>query len=77
MPATKPDTMQMALSQCPTISRRSSIPSINRLLPRDTNSPSNPAASAPPNASPSATRQATFLNGTSTVHSQVYTVQNG
>ena len=63
--------MQMALSQRPAIALRSSMPSISRLLPRETSRPSKPAASAPPVASPSATRQAMFLNGSSTVHSQV------
>ena len=71
IPATNPETMQMALSQRPAMALRSSMPSTKRLLPRETNKPSRPAASAAPVASASATRQATFFIGNSTVHSQV------
>src|SRR5437867_4429514 len=70
-PAANPETMQIACDHRPEIVLSSSIPSISRLLPRETRNPSRPAAIAPPVASPKATRQATFLNGTSTVQSHV------
>ena len=47
------------------------MPSINMLLPRDTINASTPQAIAAVDASASSTRHAMFLNGTSTVHSQV------
>ena len=70
-PAVTPQTMQIAPSHLPVIFFNSSMPSINMLLPRETMKPSTPAAIAAVLASASATRQAMFLNGTSTVHSQV------
>ena len=71
VPATNPDTRQMAFSHSRVRLFKSSMPSINMLLPRETMKPSTPAAIAAVLASASATRQAMFLNGTSTVHSQV------
>ena len=47
------------------------------LLPREASSAINPQASAPETAEASATRQATFETGTSTVNSQVKIVQTG
>ncbi len=63
IPATNPEIMQIAFSHLPPMALSSSIPSTSKLLPRETSRPSKPAASAPPTASPSATRQATFLIG--------------
>jgi hypothetical protein len=55
----------MALSHRRLIFFKSAMPSIIMLLPRETRKPSSPDAAAPAVASPSATRQATFLNGRS------------
>ena len=47
------------------------------LLPREATSAINPHASAPATAEASATRQAMFETGASTVNSQVNSVQTG
>ena len=70
-PAASPETRQIALSHLPVIPLSSSIPSMNRLLPRETISASNPLASAPENAWPTDTRQAMLPIGKSAVHSQL------
>ena len=70
-PAVTPQTMQIAPSHLPVIFFNSSMPSINMLLPRDTMRETIAQPMAAVLASASATRQAMFLNGTSTVHSQV------
>jgi hypothetical protein len=70
-PADTAEMKQMALSHLPVIPLRSSMPSMNMLLPRETISASKPQAIAPENACPTDTRQAMLPMGNRAVQSQL------
>ena len=70
MPATAPDTMQMAFSHLPATPLNSSMPSINMLLPRETMNATMPQPIAAANDSPTSTRHATLPNGRIAVQNQ-------
>src|ERR1039458_10341613 len=77
VPATKPDTEQIAFSHWRGTSLITSMPSINMLLPRETISASRPQPIAAAKDSPTSTRHATLPIGRIAVQNHAYTDQNG
>src|SRR5580658_7319331 len=77
VPATKPDTEQMAFSHWRGMSLMTSMPSINMLLPRETIMAIRPQPMAAAKDSPTSTRQATLPKGRIAVQNHAYTDQKG